>query len=140
MTVVTKTDIRRDADRMRALEARTLAVFDKAEATGDAGLHLSANAVLEYLREPGADPSTATALVTALERKANGGKSPGPATVPAPVVKPGTVDAAAPKPVQAGTFEGWAWWSTLSDTQRAVYGVGVVALLVLAFKLWSDKK
>jgi hypothetical protein len=136
MTVVTKTDMR----RMRDLEARVLVVMDKAVGAGNAALGASVNAVLEYLRDPNSDPSSAAALVAALERQA--GVRAAPAVKPPIVaVTPGAVvDGATAKPVLAGSFGAFGWWSTLSDTQRAVYGVGTVALLVLAYKLWSDKK
>lgn len=129
---------KKDVGKMQALEARVLVVMDKAVASGNAELGGLVNAVLDYLRDPSSDVSSAAALVASLERKANGGKAPGK-KAPVVTVTPGTLDAAASKEPKAGSFGGFGWWSTLSDTQRAVYGVGTVALLVLAFKLWSDR-
>lgn len=133
-----------DTATQHRLEARVLKVGDLAVARGDLVLNATVGAVLEFIRSPTADGAAAAAIVTSLERQAGIKPSSVGAKVPKPpAAAPPAIDGAAPKPsteIKAATFGGWAWFNSLTDTQRAMYGVGLVALLTGAFYLWSKAK
>ena len=124
------------------LEDRANKVGDVAVAKGDRLLGDAVQAAREYLYSPEADANAAIGLVAGLERgagiaapKLNVNVSVTPSAPPVPTLAP-------PAPVAEAAAGGGfgAWVASLSNTERAVYGLGVVAAAVVAWKLLGKRK
>lgn len=125
------------------LEDRTNKVGDVAVAKGDRLLGDAVQAAREYLYSPEADANAAIGLVAGLERgagiaapKLNVNVSVTPSAPPVPTLAP-------PAPVAEAAAGGGgfgAWVASLSHTERALYGLGVVAAAVVAWQILGKKR
>ena len=125
------------------LEDRANKVGDVAVAKGDRLLGDAVQAAREYLYSPEADANAAIGLIAGLERgagiaapKLNVNVSVTPSAPPVPALAP-------PAPVAEAAAGGGgfgAWVASLSNTERALYGLGVVAAAVVAWQMLGKKK
>lgn len=125
------------------LEDRANKVGDVAVAKGDRLLGDAVQAAREYLYSPEADANAAIGLIAGLERgagiaapKLNVNVSVTPAAPPVPALAP-------PAPIAEASSGGGgfgAWVASLSNTERALYGLGVVAAAVVAWQMLGKKK